>query len=179
MAITLSFNYHEARVLLNWYENSRIKSERFGSSRYDFPQEQLLIEKLNNPMLHTHYDPMDVEIMIGWMEKSLGPGLGEGKFYFPHEEEIYQKLKEAQDMGKTEIKSESAIKRESAIEYADQLIYEKKLKIEKQQQENLRQQLLQQRIKAKKEEQKQKGWTHRVTSLLGKMFDFNNRSQHK
>jgi len=177
MAISLSFNYHEAKVLLGWYENTRIKSERFGSSRYEFPQEQLLIEKLNNPLLHRYYDPMDIEIMMGWMEKSLGPGMGEGKFYFPHEEEIYNKLKKAQDAGKTEIKSESTIKKESAIEYADRLIYEKKLKIEKQQHENLRQQILQQRIKAKKEEQKPKKWTHRLSSVFEKMFDFSQKSR--
>ena len=179
MAVALSFNYHEAEVLLNWYENSRVRSERFGSSRYDFPQEELLIEKLKNPVLHSHYDPMDVEIMVGWMEKSLGPGIGEKKFYFPLEEEIYKKLQRALELGKTEIKSENRIRKESAIEYADRLIYEKKLKIEKEQQNNLRQQLLQQRIREKKEEQQRKKLSYRLKSCLQILSGFNSKNRSK
>jgi len=129
-------------------------------------------------MLHNYYDPMDVEIMYGWMEKSLGPGVGEEKFYFPQEEEIYKKLKKAREHIKTEIKSESAIKRESAIQYADQLIYEKKIKLEKEQQNNLRQQLLQDRIKGKKEAQEQKKLSHRIKSHLEKFFYFGSKKHH-
>jgi len=179
MAVALSFNYHEAKVLLNWFENSRVRSERFGSSRYYFPQEESLVEKLKNPVLHNYYDSMDVEIMMGWMEKSLGPGVGEEKFYFPLEEEIYDKLIKAREQGKTEIKNESAIKKESAIEYADKLIYEKKIKLEKEMQNNLRQQLLQERIKAKKEQQERKKLSARVKSHLEKIFNFANKKQHK
>jgi len=174
MALALSFNYHEAKILLNWYENSRIKSERFGSSRYDFPQEEILVGKLQNPVLHSKYDPMDIEIMFGWMEKTLGPGISEGQFYFPLEEEIYLKLKKARDINKTDISSDSAVKRESAIKYADQLIYEKKVKLEKEKQENHRQKALQQRIRAKKEQppQRQKLST-RIKTRLQNFFHFN------
>jgi hypothetical protein len=178
MAVILSFNYHEAEVLLNWYENSRIKSERFGSSRYDFPQEQLLVEKLNNPMLHSSYDPMDVEIMFGWMEKTLGPDIGEGKFYFPLEEEIYKKLAKAREQSKTEIKSESSVSRESAIQYADRLIYEKKIKIEEERQ-NQRQKQLQQRIKEKKEHHQEKKLRHRFKTHLEKLFHLASKKDSK
>jgi len=179
MAVTLSFNYHEAKILLNWHENSNVRSERFGSSRYSFPQEELLVEKLKNPVLHNYYEPMDIEIMMGWMEKSLQPGVGQEKFYFPLEEEIHDKLKKAREQGKTEIKSESAIKRESAIQYADQLIYEKKVKLEENEQEMARQRRLQQRIKAKKEEQERKKLSHRIKSYLEKFFYFGKNTHHK
>ena len=159
MAVALSFNYHEAKVLLNWYENAITKGERFGASRYSFPQEEILIEKLKNPMLHSNYDPMDIEIMLGWKEKSLGPGIGEDKFYFPLEEEIYNKLKRAREQSKQSVKKERSIN-------------EKKLKNEKEKQINSRQQLLQDRIKAKKKKLEGEKISERIKSHLQKLIYF-------
>jgi hypothetical protein len=177
MSLALSFNYHEAKVLLNWFENSRIKGERFGSSRYEFPQEEILVEKLKNPMLHSFYEPMDVEIMIGWMEKTLGPTIGNEKFYFPLEEEIFKRLKNAQDQGKSKIKNESSITKQSAIEYADKLINEK---IQgEHQQKNQRQQDLQQRLKENKQKKQKTNWTSRIKTFLEIFFHFGNKKANE
>jgi len=174
MSLALSFNYHEAKILLNWFENSRGKGERFGSSRYEFPQEEILVEKLKNPMLHSFYEPMDVEIMIGWMEKTLGPTVGSEKFYFPLEEEIFIKLKNTQTQGKSKITNESSVTKQSAIEYADKLLNEKKIQSE-QQQQNQRQQDLQQRIKENKQTKEKTNWTSRLKIHLENLFHFSNK----
>ena len=174
MSVALSFNYHEAKVLLNWFENSRVKGERYGSSRYEFPQEEILVEKLKNPMLHSYYEPMDVEIMVGWMEKTLGPSVGSEKFYFPLEEEIYKKLKNAQSQGKSKIKNESSITKQSAIEYADKLLSEKKIQND-QQQKNQRQQDLHKRLKENQQKKQKTNWTSRFKIRLENLFHFSNK----
>ena len=179
MALALSFSYQDAEIILNWYENSKVKSERFGSSRYYFPQEEFLIEKLNKNAPNTFFDEMDVEIIMGWMEKSMGPGIVKDKVYFPLEKEIISKLKRAKKRNQTKLKNGSEIKRETAIEYADRLIYEKNLEQEKEQQRNLRQQLLQDKIKAKKEEQNKQKISTRIKSHLEKFFYFGTKKNHE
>lgn len=169
MSLLLSFNSEEAEVILNWYENSRVKSERFGPARYYFPQEDFLVEKLNNTSPNTFFDEMDVEIILGWMEKSIRPAAGKEQFYFPLEEEIADKLKKAKKQLETELKDESDRKREEAIEYADRLIYEKKLALEKEQQRKLKQRLSNER-KTEQEAKNKKRIAVKIKSYLEKFF---------
>ena len=128
-------------------------------------------------MLHSFYEPMDVEIMVGWMEKNLGPTVGNEKFYFPLEEEIYNKLKNAQTQGKGKIKNESSITKQSAIEYADKLISERKIQNE-QHQKNQRQKDLQQRIKESKQNRQRTNWTSRIKIRLENLFHFSNKKKN-
>ena len=178
MAFALTFTYQEAEVILNWHENTKAKSERFGSARFYFPQEELLLEKLHYITPETQFDEMDTDIIIGWMEKSLRPVMGQDTVYFPLEKEIIKKLKRARKVFQHELKDENEEKRETAIQYADRLIYEKKLEQKKKQQENLRQKYLQERIKANKEQQESKNLGARLKHHLGKIFIFSAKNNH-
>ncbi len=90
----ITFNYVEANIILNWFELANVKSERFGSSRYYFPQEEVVVQKLRKMNEASRYDAIDFEIIWGWMEKVVYPRVGEGGVYFPNEKEIVDKLTE-------------------------------------------------------------------------------------
>lgn len=88
----ITFNYVEANIILNWFELANVKSERFGTSRYYFPQEEVVVQKLRKMNAASRYDDMDFEVIWGWMEKVVFPRVGEGGVYFPNEEETVDKL---------------------------------------------------------------------------------------
>lgn len=90
----ITFNYIEANIILNWFEIANVRSERFGSSRYFFPQEEVVVQKLRRMDPASKYDDIDFEILWGWMERAVFPRLGDGGIYFPNEEETVNKLHE-------------------------------------------------------------------------------------
>ena len=90
----ITLNYIEANIILNWFELANVRSERFGSSRYYFPQEEFVVQKLRKMDSESKYDHVDFEILWGWMEKAVFPRIGDGGIYFPNEEETVAKLKE-------------------------------------------------------------------------------------
>lgn len=92
--LIINFDYIEATTILNWVEISNVRSERFGTSRYSFPQEEVVLERLRKMNSESKYDEMDFEIIWGWMEKAVFPRIGDGGIYFPNEKELVGKLKE-------------------------------------------------------------------------------------
>jgi hypothetical protein len=87
MTSNITFNSEETQVILNWYENAKMRSERFGSSRYYFPEEEIVLFKLKS-LRDQQFDPIDTEIIQGWMEKAIGIS----GIYFPQEKELLEKI---------------------------------------------------------------------------------------
>jgi len=126
MLIDFKLSREDARVLLLWYDNLQDKAGRFGGARFVFPQEEMLVRRLEQIDEESHFDELDLDIFYDWMERNLAPRPGNTVYYFPHEEELARRLMEQQKR-RARIKSNiDPAQREKARHLADRLIDERK-----------------------------------------------------
>jgi len=95
MAFQFLVTSHEAEILLNWYDTALQKYTRFGSSRYVFPEEEILVNLLGSQKDKIILDDLDFQIIYGWMEKAVMPYPGQSEMYFPGEEMLVNKINHA------------------------------------------------------------------------------------
>ena len=95
MAFQLLVSIQETAIILNWFETALQKSTRFGPNHYIFPEEEILVNRLKSNNEEMYLDELDLQIINGWMEKSVMPFPGTLEVYFPGEELLVKKLNQA------------------------------------------------------------------------------------
>ena len=136
ISTTLELSNEERATLISWFENDLEKSANYGNSEISFPEEEILVAKIKESSNNVLLSEFDINLILGWMDKSLFPKVGNRIHFLPHEETLYNKIhnaaKDILDQKKEQEKklnSASNQKKKSfAIRFADKLFREKILK---------------------------------------------------
>ena len=136
ISTTLELSNEERATRISWFENDLEKSANYGNSEISFPEEEILVAKIKESSNNVLLSEFDINLILGWMDKSLFPKVGNRIHFLPHEETLYNKIhnaaKDILDQKKEQEKklnSASNQKKKSfAIRFADKLFREKILK---------------------------------------------------
>ena len=95
MSIILDLSALEIAAIKSWYEYVSEDSFHYGGAQLLLPSEQMLLRKidahLGGPISFT---TSEIEIINGWMDRSIERRYGDSKYLFGYELRVYCKLKE-------------------------------------------------------------------------------------
>ena len=88
----INFTGDERKVILLWYENVTKDFMRYGDGRVIFPNEAILVGKLNDPEREDFSD-MELDMINDWMETNIAGRFGNSIYLIGIELDVYNKIK--------------------------------------------------------------------------------------
>jgi hypothetical protein len=103
MYVIVDLSALEIAVIRSWYEYVNEDSFHYGGARLLLPSEQMLLRKIgahiDGPISFT---APEIEIISGWMDRSIARRYGDAKYLFGYESRVYHKLKSSVETSRVE-----------------------------------------------------------------------------
>lgn len=88
----INFTGEERKIILLWYENVTKDFMRYGDGTVIFPNEAILVDKLNDPE-RDDFSDMEIDMINDWMETNIAGRFGNSIYLIGIELDVYNKIK--------------------------------------------------------------------------------------